>query len=89
MQKLIHLRIIFNHFIAHKKTLACITHGGLNGIIEATWTGVPLITLPIFAEQDYQSYKVQARGVGIRLEIRELTADQLASAIFNITTQPR
>ncbi|CAL8090380.1 unnamed protein product [Orchesella dallaii] len=74
--------------MAHPKTLASITHGGLNGIIEATWTGVPLITIPIFAEQDYQSYKLQAREVGIRLELRDINADDLAAAISDITTNP-
>ncbi|ODN02587.1 UDP-glucuronosyltransferase 1-7, partial [Orchesella cincta] len=74
--------------MAHPKTLACITHSGLNGIIEATWTGVPLILIPIFAEQDYQAYKLQAREVGIRLELRDINADDLTSAIYNITTNP-
>ncbi len=74
--------------IAHPKTVACITHGGLNGIIEATNLGVPLITIPIFAEQDFQSYKLQARKLGIRLELRELTSDALTHAISEITTNP-
>jgi glucuronosyltransferase len=56
-------------------------HGGLLGIQEAIYHGVPLILLPIFAEQDYNAARVHNRGHGIKLEITTLTTGVLTTAI--------
>lgn len=65
------------------------THGGLMSIQEAITHGVPLITFPIFAEQDYNSYRIERTGRGVKLELASLTLGQLQTAITQILKNPK
>jgi UDP:flavonoid glycosyltransferase YjiC (YdhE family) len=65
------------------------THGGLLSIMEATSHAVPLIVLPIFAEQDYNAGRVHDVGYGIRLEIVGITQNHIQSAIKSVLEEPK
>ena len=69
----------------HPKVLAFLTHGGLNGLAEATFAAVPLIVIPLFADQDYNAYRIEAESLGIRLELRELSSQGIVRAVNAIT----
>jgi len=75
--------------LAHKKVKAFISHGGLLGIQEATYLGVPMIVFPLFAEQDYNSNLIEKIGCGIQLEIIGIKNHELRDAINRITTDNR
>ncbi|XP_035701123.1 UDP-glucuronosyltransferase 2B15 isoform X2 [Folsomia candida] len=70
--------------IAHPKIRAFIGHGGLLGTHEAIFHAVPMIILPLFAEQDFQASRAHFRETAIALEISELTEDILLHAILEI-----
>ncbi|XP_021955895.1 2-hydroxyacylsphingosine 1-beta-galactosyltransferase [Folsomia candida] len=72
--------------LRHQKIKGFISHGGLNSIQEATFYAVPLIVLPLFADQDYNAFRVDAQKVGVRLEVRDLTFEQLDAALIKILT---
>ena len=55
---------------------------------EAVYHGVPLISMPVFAEQDYNAARVHSRGYGIRIEVTTVTADQLVEAISKLVKDP-
>jgi glucuronosyltransferase len=74
--------------LGHPKCRGFITHGGLLSMQEAVIHGVPMITFPIFAEQDYNSERLQRTGRGIRLEIGELTQADLETAIHRLLNDP-
>ncbi|CAG7724753.1 unnamed protein product [Allacma fusca] len=74
--------------LAHPKIKAFVTHSGLMSIQEAIFNGVPLVSLPVFSEQDYNAERVHTGGYGIRLEITTLTADQLVEALSKILYTP-
>jgi N-glycosyltransferase len=53
---------------------------------EAITFGVPMIAFPLFAEQDYNAFRLERTGRGIRLEISTLTQEQLDKALNDILT---
>eukprot|EP00057_Strongylocentrotus_purpuratus_P012309 XP_011666783.1 PREDICTED: UDP-glucuronosyltransferase 1-2-like [Strongylocentrotus purpuratus] len=55
-----------NDLLGHPKARLLIYHGGLTGIFEAIYHAVPMVVMPIFAEQDSNAVKVEAKGMGIR-----------------------
>lgn len=71
-------------FEAHSKIRAFITHAGLIGIQEAIYNTVPLISFPIFADQDYNGERIHRKECGIRLEIITVTQPLLEEAILKI-----
>ena len=71
-------------FIDHPKILAFMTHGGSNGINEATFHGVPLLVLPLFADQDINAQRVSAQELGIKIELREFSQSILDNAFAEI-----
>ncbi|CAG7727563.1 unnamed protein product [Allacma fusca] len=72
--------------LGHPKILAYITHCGLNSIMEATYQGVPLIGMPLFGDQDYNAYHIRVYNMGIILEARDLTVEEMRSAISQVST---
>jgi len=48
--------------------------------------GVPMIVLPVFTEQEYNAYRLQRTGRGIKLELHTLTEADLNGAIHEILT---
>ncbi|XP_021955947.1 UDP-glucuronosyltransferase 2B20-like [Folsomia candida] len=75
--------------IAHPKIRAFIGHGGLLSTQEAIFHGVPMIIVPLFAEQDYQAVRANDRETAIALEIAELTEEKLLNAILEVTSNPK
>jgi glucuronosyltransferase len=77
---------IFYINIASPKCRGFITHGGLLSMQESIMNGVPMIAMPVFAEQEYNAYRLQRTGRGIKLEMYTLTEMQLKDAIQEILT---
>ncbi|CAL8144007.1 unnamed protein product [Orchesella dallaii] len=70
--------------LLHPKIRAFITHSGLGGVNEAIFSSVPLICFPVFAEQDYNANLVEQKEFGIKMEIVDLTENELENAILKI-----
>lgn len=65
-----------------------ITHAGFNSIREALGTGVPMVALPIFAEQPANAARVAELGLGIHLDIEDATPTTLRSAVLQVLNDP-
>ncbi|KAK8598594.1 hypothetical protein V6N13_094559 [Hibiscus sabdariffa] len=55
--------------LAHKAIGGFISHCGWNSIIESLWFGVPIVTWPMYAEQQLNAFKM-ATELGLAVEIR-------------------
>ncbi|WP_068781295.1 macrolide family glycosyltransferase [Paenibacillus sp. GM2] len=64
-----------------------ITHGGMNSAHEGLYYGVPLIVLPLSADQPLIAEQVAHIGAGITLQMPSLTADQLREAADHVLNE--
>lgn len=73
----------------HPKTRAFVTHGGTNGLYEAVYHAVPLVGIPLFADQSYNLGSLSSRGAAVVLNFNQLTVDELTEALNTVINQPR
>jgi UDP:flavonoid glycosyltransferase YjiC (YdhE family) len=57
-----------------------VTHGGFNSVKESLAAGVPMVVVPISADQPYSAERCAALGVGIALGPEERTASDIRRA---------
>jgi len=62
--------------LQHKAINMAIMHGGMNGINEALYNGVPVIALPFNGDQGVTSGILQHRGLGIKLDWQNVTPER-------------
>jgi MGT family glycosyltransferase len=67
---------------------AVISHGGNNTVTESLMHGLPLVVVPISADQPDSAAHIQASGAGIRLSPWRLTKRKLKMAIDRVLHDP-
>ena len=71
-----------------KQAALCITHAGLNTVLEALAQGVPLLAIPIGFDQPGVAARIAYHRIGEFTEIDDLTAQGLSALIRKILEQP-
>lgn len=74
--------------LAHKNLKIFITHGGLGSIIEAKYHGVPLVGIPIFADQLSNLINAERSGVAKIVQYTNLTRTTFSEAINDVLNDP-
>ncbi|KAI1706221.1 UDP-glucoronosyl and UDP-glucosyl transferase domain-containing protein [Ditylenchus destructor] len=74
--------------LAHPKTKAFITHCGLNSLNEAAHFGVPVIAIPMFGDQNYNTAIVNNKGIGVWISKKEITRISVAKALDEVLNNP-
>ncbi|XP_039396163.1 UDP-glucuronosyltransferase 2C1-like isoform X6 [Mauremys reevesii] len=70
-----------NDLLGHPKTKAFITHGGTNGIYEAIYHGIPMVGIPIFADQPDNIAHMKAKGMAVELDFNTMQTQDLIDAL--------
>lgn len=81
--------VIFFCFAAHPKIRMFIYQGGLQSTEEAVHFGVPLLGLPILADQHTQVFRMVTLGVAKHLNPMSVTKEDLNSSIVEIISDKR
>lgn len=68
----------------HPLTKAFITHGGTNGIYEAIYHGIPMVGIPIFADQHDNVAHMRAKGAAVELDFSTMTTQDLVDALNTV-----
>lgn len=67
-----------------------VTHGGMNSVIESTIRGIPMVVVPLFAEQNRNAAMACRVNIATKLSITDLHKDgQLATAISKLLNDPK
>ncbi|XP_033625495.1 UDP-glucuronosyltransferase 2C1-like [Asterias rubens] len=79
-----------NDLLGHNKTRLFVFHGGVNGAYEAIFHGVPVVGIPLFADQVDNMLRLRSRGMAEYFEgsIQEVTTDGLYEKIMKVATNP-
>ncbi|XP_051160808.1 uncharacterized protein LOC127281235 [Leptopilina boulardi] len=70
--------------LRHKNTKAFISHCGLLSSMEAFYFGIPVIGIPVAADQFFNMDKLVKRNMGIKLNINNITEEILFDALMRI-----
>lgn len=74
--------------LAHKNIKLFITHGGLGGIIEARYHGVPLLGIPFFADQMGNLENEVKKGVAQIVNYVDLTQETFSRSMHELLLNP-
>uniref|UniRef100_T1PIB5 UDP-glucoronosyl and UDP-glucosyl transferase n=1 Tax=Musca domestica TaxID=7370 RepID=T1PIB5_MUSDO len=74
--------------LAHPNIRLFITHAGKGGVAEAQYHGVPMMALPVFADQHGNADKIVKSGYGKQLELLTLTEDKLRENVLELLNNP-
>jgi len=67
--------------LAHPNIRFFITHGGLLGLTETIYHGVPVLGIPVFGDQNLNVVRAEARGYGLRIKYKNVTEQSLTWGI--------
>ncbi|ELU00374.1 hypothetical protein CAPTEDRAFT_170334 [Capitella teleta] len=73
-----------NDLLGHENAKLFITHCGNNGQHESVFHGVPMVGFPLFLDQFRNAHRMQAKGLGIQMDIKTFTADQLYETVQEV-----
>jgi MGT family glycosyltransferase len=71
-----------------KRAAICITHAGLNTVLESLAHGVPMVAIPIGYDQPGTAARIAHHGTGEFIELDELTAKRLRGLIEKVLQDP-
>ncbi|MBU3182696.1 macrolide family glycosyltransferase [Clostridium psychrophilum] len=67
-----------------KRTTVFITHGGMNSVNEAIYYGVPVITIPQFADQPAVARRLEKLGLGKVIDKNNVSVETLKKALNDV-----
>uniref|UniRef100_A0A3Q4BPM5 UDP-glucuronosyltransferase n=1 Tax=Mola mola TaxID=94237 RepID=A0A3Q4BPM5_MOLML len=78
-----------NDLLAHPGARAFITHGGSHGLFEGLCHAVPMVMVPLTADQPDNAQKMASKGVGVVLDIMSITTEGLLQGLNAIINDTR
>jgi UDP:flavonoid glycosyltransferase YjiC (YdhE family) len=71
-----------------KRASLCITHAGLNTVLESLTNGVPLVALPVTNDQPGVAVRIRTKRMGDFLSTSELSTERLKDLIQRVLSDP-
>ena len=67
-----------------KRTSVCITHAGLNTVLESLAEGVPQVAIPVTFEQPGIAARIAAKKTGVTMSFADLTSERLSTLLDEV-----
>ncbi|XP_058402389.1 UDP-glucuronosyltransferase 2B31-like isoform X6 [Diceros bicornis minor] len=77
-----------NDLLGHLKTKAFITHGGANGVYEAIYHGIPMVGVPLFADQPDNIEHMKLKGAAVGLDFNTMSSTDLLNTLKTVINDP-
>src|SRR5260221_10168846 len=71
-----------------KRSALCITHAGLNTVLESLTQGVPMVAIPVTNDQPGVAARIAYTKTGAYVPIQETTASRLSALIEEVLSNP-
>jgi zeaxanthin glucosyltransferase len=71
-----------------KRSALCITHAGLNTVLESLTQGVPMVAIPVTNDQPGVAASIAYTKTGAYVPIQEMTASRLSALIDEVLSNP-
>ncbi|XP_045478603.1 UDP-glycosyltransferase UGT5-like [Harmonia axyridis] len=75
--------------LAHPNLKLFITHGGLGGVTESVYHGVPLLGIPFFGDQISNLDTAEESGYGLVMKLEKITEEFFREKISEILNNPK
>ncbi|NP_001403339.1 UDP-glucuronosyltransferase 3A2 isoform 2 [Mus musculus] len=75
--------------LAHPSIRLFVTHGGMNSVMEAVHHGVPMVGIPFFFDQPENMVRVEAKNLGVSIQLQTLKAESFALTMKKIIEDKR
>ncbi|XP_068390898.1 UDP-glucuronosyltransferase 3A1-like [Eschrichtius robustus] len=62
----------------HPHVHLCVTHGGINSVIEAIQHGMPMVEISLFGDQPENLLRVEAKNFGVSIQLKQINTETLA-----------
>lgn len=73
-----------NDLLGHTVTKVFLTHGGLNSVLEGAYHATPMVVIPLFGDQPANAMKVHEAGIGVILELKDLTPTLITNVVTEV-----
>ncbi len=74
--------------LGHPNAKLFISHGGLQGMYESIYHAVPLLCLPLWADQFHNCVKAKIEGYSLSLSWNDISDETLEEAITQLINKP-
>jgi glucuronosyltransferase len=73
----------------HRNVKVFLTHGGLMGTIEAVHSGVPMVGIPLFGDQEVNIRSYVSEGFAVKLHFNSITKESVLQALRTVLHDTR
>jgi MGT family glycosyltransferase len=71
-----------------KRTSVCVTHAGLNTVLESLAQGVPQVAIPVTFDQPGVAARIADKQTGLVTSLDKLTAEHLSTLLSEVLSNP-